>query len=102
MSAIQILPLGLSDLNDPSWHRLNELLELGVDARISSREKIPDITDFMRVYQGLEPEFDLIPTHPTAHYAMGGIPTNYDAEVILDDRDTRMPGFFASLAAMVL
>jgi len=49
-------------------------------------EKIPDITDFMRVYQGLEPEFDLIPTHPTAHYAMGGIPTNYDAEVILDDR----------------
>jgi succinate dehydrogenase / fumarate reductase flavoprotein subunit len=59
-------------------------------------EKIPDITDFMRVYQGLEPEHDLIPTHPTAHYAMGGIPTNYDAEVILDDKDTRMPGFFAA------
>src|SRR5437867_4046731 len=30
-------------------------------------EKIPDITDFMRVYQGLEPERELIPTHPTAH-----------------------------------
>src|SRR6202011_431482 len=59
-------------------------------------EKIPDITDFMRVYQGLEPERDLIPTHPTAHYAMGGIPTNYDAEVILDDKDTAMPGFFAA------
>jgi len=59
-------------------------------------EKIPDITDFMRVYQGLEPEKDLIPTHPTAHYAMGGIPTNYDAEVILDDRDTPMPGFYAA------
>jgi succinate dehydrogenase / fumarate reductase flavoprotein subunit len=59
-------------------------------------EKIPDITDFMRVYQGLEPERDLIPTHPTAHYAMGGIPTNYDAEVIVDDRDKRMPGFFAA------
>src|SRR5438876_3595685 len=59
-------------------------------------EKIPDITDFMRVYQGLEPEKDLIPTHPTAHYAMGGIPTNYDAEVVLDDKDTRMPGFYAA------
>jgi succinate dehydrogenase / fumarate reductase flavoprotein subunit len=59
-------------------------------------EKIPDITDFMRVYQGLEPEKDLIPTHPTAHYAMGGIPTNYDAEVILDDRDTPMPGLYAA------
>src|SRR5260370_501258 len=31
---------------------------------------------------------------PTAHYAMGRIPTNYDAEVILDDKDRRMPGFF--------
>jgi succinate dehydrogenase flavoprotein subunit len=59
-------------------------------------EKIPDITDFMRVYQGLEPERELIPTHPTAHYAMGGIPTNYDAEVIVDDRDTPMPGLYAA------
>jgi succinate dehydrogenase / fumarate reductase, flavoprotein subunit len=59
-------------------------------------EKIPDITDFMRVYQGLEPERDLIPTHPTAHYAMGGIPTNYDAEVIVDDSGTAMPGFYAA------
>jgi len=59
-------------------------------------EKIPDITDFMRVYQGLEPEKDLIPTHPTAHYAMGGIPTNFDAEVILDDKGTAMPGFYAA------
>src|SRR5205823_9642053 len=59
-------------------------------------EKIPDITDFMRVYQGLEPERDLIPTHPTAHYAMGGIPTNYDAEVVRDEKNTPMPGFYAA------
>ncbi|MBV9172853.1 MAG: succinate dehydrogenase flavoprotein subunit [Chloroflexi bacterium] len=59
-------------------------------------EKIPDITDFMRVYQGLEPERDLIPTHPTAHYAMGGIPTNYDAEVLIDENNTPMPGFYAA------
>jgi succinate dehydrogenase / fumarate reductase, flavoprotein subunit len=59
-------------------------------------EKIPDITDFMRVYQGLEPEFDLIPTHPTAHYAMGGIPTDYDAQVVIDEKNTPMPGFYAA------
>src|SRR5918996_90470 len=59
-------------------------------------EKIPDITDFMRVYQGLEPEHDLIPTHPTAHYAMGGIPTDYDAQVVIDDKSTVMPGFYAA------
>jgi succinate dehydrogenase / fumarate reductase flavoprotein subunit len=59
-------------------------------------EKIPDITDFMRVYQGLEPAHDLIPTHPTAHYAMGGIPTDYDAQVVIDDKNTPLPGFYAA------
>jgi O-antigen ligase len=43
VSAIQVLPLGLNELNDPSWRRLNELLGPSVNARISSREKIPDL-----------------------------------------------------------
>jgi succinate dehydrogenase / fumarate reductase, flavoprotein subunit len=59
-------------------------------------ERIPDITDFMRVYQGLEPERDLIPTQPTAHYAMGGIPTDLDGRVVIDERSTPMPGFFSA------
>ena len=37
-------------------------------------EKLPDITDFVRVYQGIEPYTDPIPIQPTAHYAMGGVP----------------------------
>ena len=37
-------------------------------------KKLPDIADFVRTYMGLEPSTDLIPTQPTAHYAMGGIP----------------------------
>ena len=41
-------------------------------------EKLPDITDFVRTYLGIEPKTDLIPIQPTAHYAMGGIPTNVD------------------------
>src|SRR6187549_1582026 len=37
--------------------------------------KLPDITEFVRTYLGIEPKKDLIPIQPTAHYAMGGIPT---------------------------
>ena len=38
--------------------------------------KLPDITEFARTYLGIEPYTDPIPIQPTAHYAMGGIPTN--------------------------
>jgi succinate dehydrogenase / fumarate reductase flavoprotein subunit len=42
-------------------------------------EKLPDITEFSRVYQGIEPITQPVPVQPTAHYAMGGIPTDIDA-----------------------
>ena len=42
-------------------------------------EKLPDITDFARIYQGVEPLNEPVPIQPTAHYAMGGIPTDVDA-----------------------
>ncbi len=58
--------------------------------------KLPDIAEFVRTYQGLEPKVDLIPIQPTAHYAMGGIPTNIEAEVILDDAGTVVPGLYAA------
>jgi succinate dehydrogenase / fumarate reductase flavoprotein subunit len=58
--------------------------------------KLPDITDFVKTYMGLDPVKDAIPIQPTAHYAMGGIPTNYNAEVVLDDKHTVMPGFYAA------
>ena len=59
-------------------------------------EKLPDITDFVRTYMGLEPKTDLIPIQPTAHYAMGGIPTNVDAEVVIDSENTVFPGLYAA------
>jgi succinate dehydrogenase / fumarate reductase, flavoprotein subunit len=59
-------------------------------------EKLPDITDFVRTYQGLEPKTDLIPIQPTAHYAMGGIPTNVQGEVVVDAENTVMPGLYAA------
>jgi succinate dehydrogenase / fumarate reductase flavoprotein subunit len=58
--------------------------------------KLPDITDFVRTYQGIEPKNDLIPIQPTAHYAMGGIPTNVDAQVVVDADNTVIPGLYAA------
>jgi succinate dehydrogenase / fumarate reductase flavoprotein subunit len=59
-------------------------------------EKLPDITDFARVYQGVEPLKEPIPVQPTAHYAMGGVPTNTSTEVIRDGKATVVPGLFAA------
>ena len=59
-------------------------------------EKLPDITDFVRVYQGIEPYTDPIPIQPTAHYAMGGIPTNLLTQVTRDAASTVVPGLYAA------
>ncbi|GCD95394.1 succinate dehydrogenase flavoprotein subunit [Embleya hyalina] len=58
-------------------------------------EKLPDITEFARTYLGVEPTTELVPVYPTAHYAMGGIPTNVEAEV-LSDNTTVVPGLYAA------
>jgi succinate dehydrogenase / fumarate reductase flavoprotein subunit len=58
--------------------------------------KLPDITDFVRTYLGLEPKVDPIPIQPTAHYAMGGIPTNVDGEVVVGADQTVIPGLYAA------
>jgi succinate dehydrogenase / fumarate reductase flavoprotein subunit len=58
-------------------------------------EKLPDITEFARTYLGVDPVTELVPVFPTAHYAMGGIPTNVDAEV-LRDNDHVVPGLYAA------
>ena len=59
-------------------------------------EKLPDITDFARNYLGVEPITEPVPIQPTAHYAMGGIPTDVDARVVIDPQWTPMPGFYAA------
>jgi len=59
-------------------------------------KKIPDIVDFCRVYLGVDPVTQMMPVQPTAHYAMGGIPTNKYGEVVMDDKGTTFPGLFAA------
>jgi succinate dehydrogenase / fumarate reductase flavoprotein subunit len=58
--------------------------------------KLPDIVDFCRTYLGVDPVSQPMPVQPTAHYAMGGIPTNKFGEVLIDEKNTIMPGLYAA------
>ncbi len=57
--------------------------------------KLPDITEFARTYLGIEPYYDPIPIQPTAHYAMGGIPTDVHGQVLRSNTDV-VPGLYAA------
>ncbi|MDO9300532.1 MAG: FAD-binding protein, partial [Anaerolineales bacterium] len=58
--------------------------------------KLPDIIDFCRVYLGVDPVTQMMPIQPTAHYSMGGIPTNKFGEVVIDDNNNVLPGLYAA------
>ncbi len=58
--------------------------------------KLPDIVDFCRVYLGVDPVTQLMPIQPTAHYAMGGIPTSIYGEAIRDEQNNTVPGLYAA------
>mgnify|MGYP001439717924 FL=1 len=58
--------------------------------------KLPDVTEFIRTYQGIEPKNEPALIQPTAHYAMGGIPTNVDGEVVIDAQGTVVEGLYAA------
>jgi len=71
----------------------------GTPYKITGEEvlaKLPDIIDFCRVYLGVDPITQMMPIQPTAHYTMGGIPTNKFGEVVLDDKSTPFPGLYAA------
>jgi succinate dehydrogenase / fumarate reductase flavoprotein subunit len=59
-------------------------------------EKLPDITEFARVYLGVEPLTEPVPIQPTAHYAMGGIPTDLLTRVVRDENKSPVEGLFAA------
>jgi succinate dehydrogenase / fumarate reductase, flavoprotein subunit len=58
--------------------------------------KIPDVTEFARIYLGVEPTTDPVPTQPTAHYGMGGIPTDVDGRVVAGEGEDVVPGLYAA------
>ncbi len=59
-------------------------------------QKLPDITDFVRTYLGIDPLHEPVPVQPTAHYAMGGLPTDLEGRVVIDEKNTPLPGLYAA------
>ncbi|MEQ8673966.1 MAG: succinate dehydrogenase flavoprotein subunit [Aggregatilineales bacterium] len=75
------------------------LAEANESRRIDSEyiaAKLAETLDTCRTYVGVDPLTEPMPVQPTAHYAMGGIPTNIDAEVVIDANWTVMPGLYAA------
>ena len=70
-----------------------DLTHLGAE---TIKQKLPDITDFVRTYVKIEPINEPIPVQPTAHYAMGGIPTDVNARVLSDQTGTVLPGVYSA------
>ncbi len=71
----------------------------GQPYRVTGEEilsKIPDIADFCRTYLGVDPITQPMPVQPTAHYAMGGIPTDLYGRVIVDAEKRVLPGLYAA------
>ncbi len=60
------------------------------------RTKLEDITDFCKTYVGVDPTKEPIPVQPTAHYAMGGIPTDNDTRVYANEKGDIVPGLYAA------
>ena len=84
---------GVGDKKD---HVLLKIDHIGKEAIM---EKLPGIHELALVFAGVDCTKEPIPVMPTAHYQMGGIPTNYLGEVIKgygSDAESVYPGFYAA------
>src|SRR4030066_758648 len=59
-------------------------------------ERLWEIASFVRIYLGIDPVYDPIPVQPTCHYVMGGIPTDVDGGVLMDEKGWNTPGLYAA------
>lgn len=81
---------GIGKERDAIWLDLTHLPKEIIESRL------PDITDFSRTYLGIDPVTSLVPIQPTAHYAMGGIPTTIDGEALASEDGTVVQGLYAA------
>ncbi len=59
-------------------------------------KRLPGISESSRLFADVDVTKEPIPVVPTVHYNMGGIPTNYKAEVItVDGSEKTVPGLMA-------
>ena len=70
-----------------------DLTHLGQDV---IEKKLAEITSFARTYAGVDPVKEAIPVQPTCHYMMGGIATDADGLVIVDEKNTPFAGLYAA------
>ena len=59
-------------------------------------ERLWEITSFVRIYLGIDPVYDPIPVQPTCHYIMGGIPTDVDGRVLMNEKGLIIHGLYAA------
>ncbi len=85
---------GIAGTRDPESDYLYlDLVHLGADL---INERLPDISHFARTYLAVEPIKEPIPVLPTAHYAMGGVPTDTDGRVMWDTNNKPVLGLYAA------
>jgi succinate dehydrogenase / fumarate reductase flavoprotein subunit len=83
---------GVGPHKDHIWLHLDH-----IDPKILA-ERLPGITESGKIFAGVDLARAPLPVAPTVHYNMGGIPTNFHAQVIApkgDDPDAIVPGLFA-------
>jgi succinate dehydrogenase / fumarate reductase flavoprotein subunit len=69
-----------------------DLREIGKERLM---QKLPEVSAFVKTYLGIDPSESPIPVAPTCHYIMGGIPTDQEGHVLIDETGTALPGLFA-------
>lgn len=58
--------------------------------------RLPDIIEFARTYLGVDPLKEPMPIQPTAHYAMGGLPTDLDGRVLSNAAGDTITGLYSA------
>ncbi len=86
---------GRGVLGDPAKDDFILLDATGLSSEVFAK-KLPDIREFCRTYLSLDPAQKPIPVQPTAHYAMGGIPTDLNGRVVADEAGAVYEGLYAA------
>ncbi len=76
-------------------HVMLKLDHLGAEV---IKKRLPGIRDMARTFAGIDPIEEAIPIYPTAHYTMGGIPTNRHGQVVAPigvGGEEPVPGLYA-------
>jgi succinate dehydrogenase / fumarate reductase flavoprotein subunit len=71
-------------------------LDLRHLGRQAIMEKLPQIHELILKFKGIDAVTDFVPILPTSHYAMGGIPTDVNGQVVMDAQNTPVTGFYAA------